>query len=57
MNQAKQRAALINFMGNQNYNIFTTLAFNGDTSLIVAKQRLSQLHARLDRLALSFQNE
>jgi len=52
MDQAAQRAALIKWLHTQNYTIFTTLAFNTKTSHNVAKQRLCELHARLDRLAL-----
>ena len=52
MNQSALEAALKNWMLTQNYTTFTTLAFNTKTSLTVATQRLSALHARLDEAAL-----
>ena len=52
MDKIALQAELINWMGGQNYTIFTTLSFNGDTSLNAATTKLKDLHARLDRLAL-----
>jgi len=52
MKNIKYKKSLIHWMGDQNYNIFTTLAFNGDTSFLAAAQKLKDLHARLDYLAL-----
>ena len=52
MNNKLLRSALIDWMAEQDYRIFTTLAFNGDTSVSAATDKLKLLHARLDRLAL-----
>jgi len=52
MDQSTLEAALKKWMHTQNYTTFTTLAFNTQTSLTVAIQRLKALHARLDRRAL-----